>query len=305
MATLTAYLTDLRNLLNDPRDVFSSVTQKTAWVNQARQDCARDAQCIRRLPRSTGHVVSIAVTAGGSGYTAATVAISAPNAVGVGYINATATATVLAGAVTAITVVLPGTGYVSAPTVTISGDGTGATAAATISSYVTTVVNQQLYPLADIAAVLTDEDPSIQGILGVQSISVVWGALKPTLDFVDFSGMQAYLRAYNVAAQNYPAVWAPYGQGESGSVYLWPVPATATPMEWDCYCTPVDLVDDSTPDAIPRPWPKAIQFRAAFYAYFNAQRRNDATFMDAQYKKFCNENRVGVTPARVPSYYRS
>ncbi len=79
--------------------------------------------------QASGGVASIAVTAGGSGYTAATVAIAAPPNGGQ---TATATATVAVGAVTAITVTNQGSGYLTAPAVTISGDGTGATATATI-----------------------------------------------------------------------------------------------------------------------------------------------------------------------------
>jgi len=80
----------------------------------------------------TKGVASIAVDVAGSGYTSATVAISAPDdADGT---QATATATLVAGEVTAITVSTAGSGYSSAPTVTISGDGTSATASATLNS---------------------------------------------------------------------------------------------------------------------------------------------------------------------------
>lgn len=81
---------------------------------------------------AAGHVLSIAVTAPGTGYTSApTVTLSAPPA---GSVQATATATVSGGAVTAITVVVPGTNYPSAPTVTLSGGGgSGATAVAALT----------------------------------------------------------------------------------------------------------------------------------------------------------------------------
>lgn len=73
-------------------------------------------------------VGGIAVTASGSEYgSAPAVAIAAPPAGGV---QATATATVLAGLVTAVTVTNPGRGYVTPPTVTFSG-GSGSGAAAT------------------------------------------------------------------------------------------------------------------------------------------------------------------------------
>lgn len=84
---------------------------------------------VRQYPigPTAGYVYSITVTAGGSGYTSATVGFS-----GGGGTGATATATVTSGAVASCTVTAAGTAYTSAPTVTISGDGTGATATATI-----------------------------------------------------------------------------------------------------------------------------------------------------------------------------
>ena len=95
---------------------------------------------------STG-IRTVTVTNGGSGYTTATVTISAPlnwSTPGTCYGTATATATIDAGVITAITIVDPGCGYTSkggtypnggvwpiGATVTITGDGTGATAEVT------------------------------------------------------------------------------------------------------------------------------------------------------------------------------
>ena len=88
------------------------------------------------LGNNSSTVTSIAVTNGGSGYTSATVTIDPPDAgtPGATSIQATATATVLAGAVTGITITEMGRGYDTTPSVTINGDGTGATALATLSS---------------------------------------------------------------------------------------------------------------------------------------------------------------------------
>jgi hypothetical protein len=80
----------------------------------------------------TKGVASIAVDVAGTGYTAATVAISAPD--DPDGTQATATATTDGDAVTGFTVTEAGSGYSSAPTVTISGDGSNATATATLES---------------------------------------------------------------------------------------------------------------------------------------------------------------------------
>jgi hypothetical protein len=73
-----------------------------------------------------GSIATIFVTAGGSGYTSATVTIDGDGT------GATANATVNGGAVTAINMTNQGSGYTSA-TATISGDGNSATARVIIS----------------------------------------------------------------------------------------------------------------------------------------------------------------------------
>ena len=76
------------------------------------------------------------VTAGGSGYSSATVTFADPTGVtpAQGGITATGTATISGGAVSAITITNPGYGYSSAPAVTIGGDGSSATATSALQS---------------------------------------------------------------------------------------------------------------------------------------------------------------------------
>ena len=87
-----------------------------------------DANISRPNWLEVGQIKKVNVTVGGTAYTTATVAIAAP-ASGV---QATATATIVGGVVTSITITNPGSGYIStdAATVTITGDGADATAAA-------------------------------------------------------------------------------------------------------------------------------------------------------------------------------
>ncbi len=83
------------------------------------------------LVSTSSGVVSVSVTAGGSGYTSgATVSFT-----GGGGTGAAATATVVANIVTAITVTAAGTGYTSWPTVVVTpvGAGSGATAQANLA----------------------------------------------------------------------------------------------------------------------------------------------------------------------------
>ena len=114
--------------------------------------CANSTNNIASAPRDPGATFSwsisnatitnasvttvdhITIGSGGSGYVQAstTVTIDAPT--GTPAVQATATATVTGGVITAITMTNFGSGYVTTPTVTIGGVGSGATAAATLGS---------------------------------------------------------------------------------------------------------------------------------------------------------------------------
>ncbi|MEG3152988.1 hypothetical protein U1769_24105 [Sphingomonas sp. ZT3P38] len=78
------------------------------------------------------HIVTPTITAGGSGYTTATVAVT-----GGGGTGATAVAVLSSGAVSRIYFTSYGSGFTSNPTLTITGDGTGATATAALGGLAT------------------------------------------------------------------------------------------------------------------------------------------------------------------------
>lgn len=301
---LNEYLQQTQRLVNDPKTERFVLEDLKYYVNAARRHVAMETQCVRILPPSNGIFIAIPVTAGGSGYTSAMVAISAPDGFGVpsGNVQATATATVAAGAVTVINITNPGAGYVAAPTITITGNGTGATATGTLSAFLTTSPGQEVYKFSDVNP-LAAAFPGVKEVVAVQTISVSWGSMRPTLRQMDWSGFQAYLRSTNIGSTNYPTVWAQYGQGATGSVYMYPVPATVSPMDWDCYCIPIDLVDDSTYDAIPYPWTDAVPYYAAYQAYMTAQDRDAADYMRAKYRESMTEGRKYASPAFVPDFY--
>lgn len=304
MPTLADYLTDLRSVLNDPSNQFSSTADMTRWINKARNRIAAEAQAIRILPNPTGSVDSISVTDGGSGYTSATVTIGSPNGMGQNFVTATATATIVLGVITAINVTNPGSGYVTAPTITITGDGAGATATAILTDFVHTVVGQEKYDFADINPIVQANFPGVERIIAVQSVSVSWGSWKPTLSWRPWTRLQAYARSNNLTLQNYPTLWAQYGQGAKGSIYVYPLPSLVAQMEWDCYCQPVDLTGaDDEVEALPDPWTDAVVLLAAYYGYLQAQRRDDAQLMVNEYKRFLRENRTYVQPSMVADFY--
>ncbi len=120
-----------------------------------------------QLYQATGIVGTIQITNGGSGYTTA----PAVTVSGGGGSGAQALATITAGAVTAITLVVTGSGYTTAPTVTISPPTTGVTATATAVLYTTPT-----YAAPPTGAVPATEVGMLPAVLGA------WPADYPTPD---------------------------------------------------------------------------------------------------------------------------
>jgi hypothetical protein len=167
-----------------------------------------------------------------------------------------------------------------------------------------TVLQQEVYPFSTVNTLIQASFPGVQGIIGVLTVAVAQGTtLKPVCQQWVWSDFQAQLRSYNIGLLNYPSIWAQYGQGAGGSIYLWPIPSGTYPMDWDCYCLPVDLVDDTTAEAIPYPWTDAIPYFAAYLAYQNAQRPADADRMMAQYDMFMKRGTGGSNQLMVPDFY--
>lgn len=174
---------------------------------------------------------------------------------------------------------------------------------------VETVAAQEVYPFSGFNA-FVQLTAGVDSILHVKSIAVQWGAQRPILDWRPWSDLQAYLRSWQVGMPGPPAVWSQYGQGVNGSVYLYPIPSQVLPMDWDCVCLPVQLVDDTTVDLIPEPWSDAVQFYAAYKAYLNSQRFTEAAVMynvNAQspglYQRAMMEARAAAEPHRTATYY--
>lgn len=301
---LSEYRTSVRDLLHDPNANFYSVAQVDRWINRARKKVAETGRCVRQMPPCTASVASITVNAGGSGYTTATVALSAPDASTRGTVQATATANLSGGAVVSYTITNPGAGYVAPATATITGDGTGATGTPVLTGHVAAVAGQEVYPLATIAATMDALTPGLGSLLGVQSVSVSWGGMVPTLAKRDFSWLQMYGRSSTMMYTANPRVWAPYGQGITGSFYLWPTPCQYAYMEVDCYFSVAALTGAALEvDLIPEPWNEPTFYYAAYLAYLNAQRTDDARTMLGEHSRLMMEARATVTTDTTPDPY--
>lgn len=100
-------------------------------------------------------VSGVNLSNGGTGYTAATVAIT-----GGGGSGAAATATIQGGVITAITITKAGFGYTGVPTITITGNGNGAAATAAVGVSANPVVAELSAIAKRLRAVIVADGPN-------------------------------------------------------------------------------------------------------------------------------------------------
>ena len=293
---LTTYLKRTTRLLHDPTYQFYSQADLVDNINEARGWVAAEGQCIKVLPPGTNGIASITVTAGGSGYLTAPTVVITGNGTG-----AAATANLTGDAVTSVTVTAAGSGYDNTTTISFTS-ASGIDAAATpVINCLNTVASQEIYTFAA-ANAFAQLTSGVDSVLFVQSIAVSWGALKPTLQQWNWDDLQARVRAYPIVSGQ-PAMFAQFGQGENGSVYIQPVPTQALPMEWNCVCTPIDLVDDATAEAIPFPWVNCVPYYAAYLAFMNGRRPIEAQNMLKLYDDNMKRARTVSESTYIPDYY--
>jgi len=284
---LYEYVQDLQRLLRDQTQQTFNQEDLIRYVNLARKQIAKETQCIRVLPPTSAGISTITVTAGGTLYSATpTVTVSAPDSPdgAVTYptgSQATATAVVVGGIITDIQVTFGGSGYFQ-PTVTITDStGTGATATAAVNNINITATGQEIY---NFSAVDLSSFSGVDSFHMVRSVSIIFNNLRYSLARYSFSMYQARFRTYPKQYLYVPALFSQFGQGNSGSLYLYPIPSQAYQMEWDCSCLPSNLVSENSPEAIPDPWRDSVKYMAGYFMYLELQNLNYAEYYKKQYR---------------------
>lgn len=287
---LSEYTKQVQRLLREQNQSFLNPEDLISYINNARREVALRTQCIRVLTPSSGVITGYSITAAGAGYsvvTPPTVAVTAPDFPSgqLPYPNglqATANATVDAGgAIVSIDPVVGGYGYFQ-PTVTITDPtGTGATAEAIVEQANLLNQGQEVYPFSGIDL---SSNPGCESVYAVRGISIIYSGYRYSLECMAFSKYQIY-RAYPYQYQYTPAICSQYGQGANGNFYFYPLPSQPLQAEWDCQCLPTELVDDSSPEAIPAPWTDAVPYMAIHLGYLELQNFNAAKFYLDLYKE--------------------
>jgi hypothetical protein len=303
---LSDYTTQVQFLVHDQTNADFSQAELTAAINNARTAVALDFHCVRALyiapptnaPFSTlyspvsvitntevypllgpngsnSQIVGANITAGGSNYTAATVASFAAGPGG--SVRAVGVPVVTAGVVTGINMTTWGQGYTpgTLPSVTItdSGGGSGATATAI----------------------------AFNNVFNVISISYIWGNQRYMLKFRGFTLFQAYMRSLLTFNQR-AMIWTIHEQ--TGTVLIQPPPDQPYVSEWDVLCLPMPLVNTSDSDTqIIPPWSDAVQYYAAMLCLSKLQNFDQADHYFKIYSARVPKIIIGAGGTRIPNPY--
>lgn len=285
---LFEYIKQAQRFLHDGNTRLINPEDLISYANRARREVAMRTQSIRVLPPISGSVVSATITAGGSGYTNPSVAVSPPDfpsgrAPYPSGAQATATIKQTGGQITDIEITYGGFGYFQ-PTITITDPtGSGAAATANLSWINQTVTNQEAYQFSNID---TSSFPGVGPVFAVQSVSMIYANYRYSLPYYSFSTYQAAIRQYPFQYVYVPTMYTQRGQGTDGSLYLYPLPSQNYQMDWDCFCLPQDLTTDQSVEALPQPWTDAVPYFMAYLAYAELQNLNSAQYFLKQYDEF-------------------
>jgi len=302
---LFQYMEDTSRLIHDQRQQFINPQDLLIYVNKARREVARRSQCVRYLTPISGSVVSISVTASGSGYSSPVVVISPPDSPSSAAVTplgtqATATAALSGGGIASMSVTNGGSGYFDPIVSIVDSTGSGAAAVASVSPYVNSLYQgQEQYPFSDVVF----SQAGIQSILEVKSVAIIYSNFRYAIPIYSFSTYQSMIRQYPFQYEYVPTFGAQLGRGAAGVLFLYPIPSQTYQMEWDCLCEPSDLNLDSDPDVIPDPWTDAVPFFAAYLAYLELQNFNAARGMKAEFDSFMKTYSSATQSGRIINPY--
>lgn len=302
---LNGYLQQTQRFLRDAKMETNNPGDLISYVNRARREVAMRSQAIRVLTPISGQIVSWTVTDGGSGYTDPTLTVSAPDFPSgtlphPGGLQATATAIVVGGVITGIDSQIGGYGYYQ-PTIEIT-DATGSGAAATPTMSFINQLNegQEVYNFSDINVSMF---PGCGAVYAIKSVSVIYSNYRYSLPCYSFSTYQAMIRQYPFQYQYVPTFCAQFGQGTSGSFFMYPLPSQQYQLEFDCLALPQDLLDNTSEEALPMPWTDAVPYFAAHLAFTELQNYNVAKFHLDLYEKMSLRYSQYARPGRVVNPY--
>ncbi len=313
---LFEYTKQCRRFIKDPRMQHVDELDIISYVNRARREVALRSQSIRRVPPTSGSVLTIQVTNPGLGYTNPSVIISPPDSPNgalpyPGGAQATATAQFIAGQalgmISNVSVNFGGSGYFQPTAVITDPTGTGATVVCNTTPLCITQPFQETYnfldfPITEFAGV-NPEFRGVGSVFAVQNVSVIYSNYRYSLPFYPFSVYQAMIRQYPRSYYYVPTMYTQLGQGTTGSLLMYPIASQQYQFECDCLCLPADLEAEEDPEALPSPWTDSVPWVAAAYAYEELQNLNAAAYYRKLFEDYSHKYSAWARPSRSNNIY--
>lgn len=168
-----------------------------------------------------------------------------------------------------------------------------------------TVASQRSYNFSAINTGVS-ATTGVQGVINISSLSWSVGSGQKWMTPRPWPWFSLYNNNNPVPQEGVPTEWAQFGQGAApgstgsgngGSLFLDPTPDSIYTIICNTTCYPIDLVDNTTVEAIPYLWTDAVPFFAACYALWSAQ--NNARMADAE--RYFNTYNMFVERARKAS----
>ena len=111
-----------------------------------------------------------------------------------------------------------------------------------------------------------------------------------------------YVLAQPAPIASRPRVWAQFGQGVNGTIFINLLNGPYT-LSVDTVCYPSPLTNNSDPEAIPYLWTDAVPYFAAYLALLTAGNAEAAAGMFKLYQMFVMRARTFATPSVLPGQY--
>lgn len=140
--------------------------------------------------------------------------------------------------------------------------------------------------------------PGIAGPLALETINwqVGDGPGQKPMNALEWARFNRYELGQPVPRRTQPRVWSQFGQGSAGTIYTNALDGSYR-LIIKGRCLPVDLIDDDTPEALPKLWTDAVPWFAAFYwmAGLGQNPQLAAGFLSG-FQSFMQMARGGATP---------
>lgn len=173
---------------------------------------------------------------------------------------------------------------------------------------IATIIGQRPYAFSAIG-IGTPAVTGVQGVLDIRTINVSIGTTgQQRVSPRPWEWFDLYAMNNPVPDSGMPAMWSQYAQGSSGqstgssasgSFYVDPLPDAAYTLNCDCECYPINLVDDTTVEAIPFGWTSPVKYYAAYLALLSSQtgaREAEAERMRERFAEHLKIARDGANP---------